>query len=211
MKLFLSSMTISQLQRKYFNALVGKTKPQDITLAVVENAADVYADDNKAWVYQSRNSMQEYGYKVDVIDLRDYFNKNTDLRERLQNADAIWLGGGNTYYLRWILRETGADEVIVQLVKEGKVYGGGSAGAIVAGPIIKGFESADSPEEAPAVIDEGLKLTDLIVVPHWQNEKYGSIMEVINSKLKHDNFDTITITDEQALVIDGDTREIIPN
>jgi len=68
------------------------------------------------------------------VDLRNWRNKREALREKLASKDVIWLGGGNTYYLRWILKETGADDIIINLVQQGKVYAGWSAGAMVAGP-----------------------------------------------------------------------------
>ena len=67
-------------------------------------------------------------------------NDQKSLTSKLSSKDALWHGGGNTFYLRWILSNTGADEVITKLVRHGLVYGGGSAGAIVAGPTLKYFE-----------------------------------------------------------------------
>lgn len=208
MKLFLSSMAISYSQGKAFLDLVGKEKVTDVSIALIENAADVYEEGKKDWVYESRDSISAHGFKVDLVDLEDYRQGDKGLLQRLEQADAIWLGGGNTYYLRWILKETRADSIITGLVKRGKVYGGGSAGAIVAGPTLKYFEPADDPDKAPEQITDGLGLSETVVVPHWGNEKYGQIMEDINKKLIYAGFKTITISDEQALIIDGDNQRV---
>lgn len=179
----------------------------DIRLALIENAADVEAG-NKEWMYQNRLAIMSHGFQVDFVDLNEY-RHGVGLRQRLAGCDAIWIGGGNTFYLRWILRETEADEMIKDLVGRGKVYGGGSAGAVVAGPTLMHFEVADSPDEAPEVIRRGLELTDVVVVPHWAREDYGPIMKSVERSLKQDGYRTVHVTDDQAVVIDGTSFKIL--
>jgi dipeptidase E len=209
MKLFLSSMAISEEQGAAFTKLVGKA-PKDIKLALIENAADVYRDDSKDWVDANRKAIQSRGYQIELIDLRTYQSNPKALKDKLSGKDAIWLGGGNIFYLRWILKDTGADTIIKELTGNGVVYGGGSAGATVAGPTLKYFKAADDPNDAPEVILEGLSLTEIVVVPHVGNEKYGEMMEKINKLLKKDGYTTETITDQQAIIINGKYHQIIP-
>lgn len=207
MKLFLSALAISKTQGPTFTKLVGK-EPKDIKLALIENAAEVEAEP-KDWVAQNRQAIQSHGFDVEIVDLKDYRDNTQSLHTKLASKDAIWLGGGNTYYLRWLLRETGADDIIKELISKGVVYGGGSAGAIVAGPTLKHFEAADDPNDAPEVIFDGLCLTDSVVLPHTDSAKFAAIMQGINNKLKADGYKTVPLEDAQALVIDGDEHRII--
>ena len=208
MKLFLSSEAIAPAQASAFAELVGKP-PENTRIAIIENAADVEAGD-KSWVEENRRAIQDSGFQVKFIDLNTYKpDKRIELRSALENVDAIWLGGGNTYYLRWILKETGADDIIKELVKRGKVYGGGSAGAIMAGPTLKFFETADDPKEAPVHMTDGLSLTNTVVVPHWQDEKYGPIIASIADKLETAGYSIEPITNEQALIIDGNRKRVV--
>lgn len=190
MKLFLSSLAISDVQADELAKLVGKPAP-DIKVALIENASDVY----ESWVNQIRPALQNPGFAVEVVDLRKYRGKRDALEQVLYGQDVIWLGGGNTFYLRWILRETGADEIIKALVAGGVVYGGDSAGAIMAGPTLKHFEIADDPSDAPELILDGLHLTDSVVVPHMDNAKFAAIIHGINDKLKADGYKTVPLTD----------------
>lgn len=208
MKLFLSSMAISKEQSDAFARLVGK-KPKDIRLALIENAADVYGADSIDWVIENREAIKARGYKVELVDLREYKGRQLDLRTKLASKDVVWLGGGNTFYLRWILKDVGADNIIKELVQNGMIYGGGSAGAIVAGPTLKFFENADDPKESPEVIVEGLNLTEKVVVPHIRNKDYGGIVGSISKSLQRDGYETIEITDEQVAVIDGNNIQIL--
>ena len=84
----------------------------------------------------------------------------------LASKDMFLLAGGNPFYLRWLMKATGADEMIIELVKSGKVYSGASAAAVVAGPTLRHFDNQDDPNEAKEIIWDGLNLTDIVIVPH---------------------------------------------
>ena len=57
-------------------------------------------------------------------------------REPLARADAVFLGGGNTYALLQRLQQSGLLEAIGERVRAGMPYIGSSAGSNVAGPTI---------------------------------------------------------------------------
>lgn len=207
MKLFLSSQAISKEQAPHFIELVGKPA-KAIRLAVIENAADVEAGP-KAWLLRNREMIESHNFTVEYIDLRQYTRDTALLRRKLIDQDAFWFGGGNTYYLRWLIHSIGIEDILRELVESGKVYGGGSAGSIIAGPALQYFELADDIHSAPEVLTEGLNLTDKVVVPHMDNVKYAPIMRDINNKLQSDGYQTIPLTDAQAFVINGSEEKII--
>lgn len=208
MKLFLSSEALQDNLANEFTKLVGK-EPTDIKVALIENAADTYAEEKKAWVYENRATLVDAGYDVELLDLRDYKGKPDELREKLLSKDAVWLNGGNTFYLRWILEETGGDKVIPELVKAGLVYGGGSAGILVAGATLKHIEAADDPDDAPQVIWDGMRIIEKVVMPHIGNARYGDIMKKVVASLEADGYEVIGVTDDQAAVFNNDKCEIV--
>jgi dipeptidase E len=207
MKLFLASLAINDLQAVELAKLVSKDQ-KDIKLALIENAADG-EEGPKEWVAQNREMIQSHAFEVEIIDLNQYRGDAHGLRIKLASKDVIWCGGGNTYYLRWLLKDVEADKIISELVQQGKVYGGGSAGAIVVGPTLKHFETADDTDAAPELILEGLGFTDSVVVPHMDNAKFAAIIHDINDKLKADGYKTVPLGDAQALVVDGDKETIL--
>lgn len=200
MKLFLSSLNITPQLAPHFLDLVGKPAHK-IRAALIQNAADVETGPKK-WVDAQQTALEKHTGNLEIIDLQHYTHNRRALREVMADKDLIWLGGGNTYYLRWLLRETHADEIIIELVKNGTVYGGSSAGAIVAGPTLKYFETADDPKEAPEIIFEGLGLIDDVVVPHIDNPLFSSVTGGIIERLDDDGFQTVPLKDSQALIID---------
>ena len=207
MKLFLSSLAVGPHNVKAFCDLVGKPAPQ-IKLALIENAADPYPDYPSPWLLASRESMFSHDFQIEHVDLRDFRDPRV-LESKLSGFDVIFVSGGNTYYLRWLLKDTGADEVISRLVKAGAIYGGASAGAIMAGPTLKFFDGADDPAMAPEVFLDGLHFTDKVVVPHADLQKYSGIMDSITSNLRHAGYTPVPLTNAQAMVISGSQETVI--
>ena len=58
------------------------------------------------------------------------FKKTPDLESVIDEADIIYVGGGNTKSMLAVFSEWGLDELIINAYKQGKVLAGVSAGAI---------------------------------------------------------------------------------
>ena len=76
------------------------------------------------------------------------FKTKEQITLELANADVIWVNGGNTFYLLDVARKTGFMEIVDDLVRnKGVIYGGTSAGSILASSTIEvagwGGEGAD--------------------------------------------------------------------
>lgn len=208
MKLFLSSTSIPNELVTPFTELVGKNL-EDISFALIENAADPYGN-NAGFVLETRTVLQSLGMQLELIDINKYKNKSEDLKEKLGTFDVIWFGGGNIYYLRWLMQVTGFDSIARELLEKGIVYGGGSAGAIIAGSTLKYFDLVDDPNVSPELIYSGLDLIDLVIVPHWGTEKIQGKLSEIQSLYTNDDIDTVTITDNQAIIVDGEKWTVLP-
>src|SRR5262245_40562172 len=208
MKLFLySSYLISSEHCQVLCQLTGKA-PDEITFAAIDNAADVFPD-SETWVGESRDALKSQGSQVEVVDLRSWRDKRVGLHEKLASKDVIWLCGGHGYYLRWLLRESGADNIIKTLVRQGKVYAGWSAGAVMAGPSLQYFDIFDDPKDAPEMIWDGLGLTDIVVIPHMDLKEFEEGMKKINEQFKQDGFATAPLREDQALLINGTEQRVI--
>lgn len=204
-KLFLYSMSLTEDHYAQLEKLAGK-KATDIYFACIENATDVI-EGAAHWVSGIRQTLIDRGYQVEKIDLKNWLINKEGLYQKLQSKDVIWLCGGHTYYLRWILKESGADKIIKELVAAGKVYAGWSAGAIMAGPTTRFFNlMGDDPKDAPELIYEGLNLTDTVIVPHIDNADFAKGAAAANEALLKAGFKTITLKDDEAFIIQGDTQ-----
>jgi len=204
MKLYLGSYRIADVEelQKLLPA-----KPSEVRTAIIPNAGDYYADRARTFkINQKVEVLSEYGFKPNVVDLRDY--DQASLEAKLKEYDFIWVGGGNTFCLRYEMQKSGFDQIIKNLLEQGLVYGGESAGAIVIGPSLKGVEYGDEPEFAEKQIYDGLGVVPQIVIPHADNAEFG---DAVVKMLEHhqSNPDLITINDNQAVIIDGDEVRVV--
>ena len=205
MKLYLSSIDIptpDDLAR-----LLGKPF-SEVSVAIIPNAKDYYS--KHAWDYKVSKYVSLFetlGCKVAVVDLRDHSDAD-ELRRQLSGHDLVWITGGNTFCLRYEMRRSGFDTIISELLETGTVFGGDSAGALVAGLSIAGIESADMPQFAEEVINEGLKLVPYMILPHADNPEFADAVATVRS-MTHETGNLIELKDSQAVIFNNGSHRIV--
>lgn len=208
MKLFLTSANVNENLQEEFFKLVGKN-PAEVKFALIENAADSYPEEKRGFVYETRAVLETLPIQIGRIDLREYGLGKKDIYEELKHFDVVWVGGGNTFYLRWILRESGLDIAVLKLLQEGIVYAGGSAGSVIVCPSLEKYDVVDDPTKAPELLKEGLNLVDVQIVPHWGTEKYQAKLQEVKDYYDQLNKKVVTLTDDQAFVASSGEVKII--
>ena len=206
MKLYLSSYRLPAPNE--LGQLVGKPLSK-LRLALIPNAKDYYAERaRKIKVDAYIIYFQGLGIQADIIDLRST-NDPDKLKATLQDYDVVWAAGGNTFCLRYEMRRSGFEKVIKELLANGLVYGGDSAGALVAGSQIGGLgiEVADIPEFAEAVINEGLNLVPYIIVPHVDNPEFAAVTQTVRTKVSPEKL--IELGDSQAVIFEGSKHHLV--
>jgi dipeptidase E len=89
----------------------------------------------------------------------------------LGSAEAVFVGGGNTFRLLHLLQRSGLLERIGRRVREGLLYMGASAGTNIAAPSI--MTTNDMPIVQPASFD-ALGLVPFQINPHYVDADAGS-------------------------------------
>tara|TARA_Y100000310_G_C20611404_1_gene778175 strand:- start:316 stop:942 length:627 start_codon:yes stop_codon:yes gene_type:complete len=207
MKLFLSSEGVprSDLLRELLGVSDEKVK-----VALISNAQDPYPEDlaknRKVKLTELFNSLD---FKPTNIDLREYEGKTDELAKELRKNKLIWVSGGNVFWLRYVMKTSGFDRIIKDLLSEGIVYGGWSAGAVVTGPSLNVIELMDFPDKAPEIIWEGLNIVDYFIWPHWDNEKYVHLQTSALDRIKQLPYESVTLRDGEALIIENSQRRLV--
>lgn len=147
---------------------------------VISNALDLISPEiqarNAATVFNQNNAFAQIGIEAFDLDLRDYFGCPERLQEKLSSFDLVWLRGGNAFVLRRAMVLSGFDDAIRPMLHEDAiVYGGFSAGIVVATPTLRGIELMDPSDEVPEgypseTIWRGLGLVDFSIVPHYRSD-----------------------------------------
>ena len=137
--------------------------------------------DRQSYSAKARARFERMGFGLDAAD------ELGDVRAAVRGAEAVFVGGGNTFRLLTALYELGVLEPIRRRVAEGMPYVGSSAGAIVAGPTLG--TTKDMPIVEPPSF-AALSLVPFQISPHFldpdpssthmgetQEERIGQFLE----------------------------------
>jgi dipeptidase E len=173
MRLYLSSERLGERAGALLDMLSGPR------IAVIANGYDgasaMARDIYRTEVHDPVAEFKSLGLDPHEVDLRAHFGDAASLRQRLQGFDLVWVMGGNSFVLRRAMKQSGFDWIIRDMLGDDAIaYGGYAAGAVVAGPTLRGLELMDDPFELPEGYDEppiwtGLGLTPFAIVPHYQS------------------------------------------
>lgn len=131
-----------------------------------------------------------------------------DVREALDGVDVIFMGGGNTLYLLEQIQDSGAGPIIRDLVDNGTLYFGKSAGAIVAGPDIKPYGFLmKSMATRPIVDTKGLGLTQVYPLPHIDTLRIMGEGVVYDGKTGWQHAEELTSKYPTAYIFDNSNKK----
>jgi dipeptidase E len=198
MKLFLTSSCISEDLRSYFLENFDKV-PRASKCYFIPTASDL--DESKFYTCKSMDDLVQLGFSPIWYPLQ--FKTKELLAQELADADIIWVGGGNTFYLLEVARRTGFLEVITDLVKsKNVVYGGISAGSLLACPQIRpaGWEPGGDTNDVGITDFSSLNFVNFIPVVHFENDQ-----ENIIKKYASQDDEIYTIPDGGMIVVDDET------
>lgn len=158
------------------------------------------------------DELNKLGFTAEPLDLKKYFHKESELREKLSDLDGIWVSGGNTFVLRQAMKISGFDNIFIELrQRENFLYGGYSAGVCVLCDSLKYIQHVDNPNDFPypelkETIWEGLNLVSYGILPHYNSKHHESAaigMEVHNCIRNKWLFKALS-DGEVIIVINGD-------
>jgi dipeptidase E len=203
MRLYLSSLYVGNRARELVRQVGAGGR-----VAVVANAMDA-AEDRAVEVRRELDELAGLGLDPVELDLRSHDPAST--ARFLADCAGVWVRGGNTFVLREAMARSGLDVLLPGLLAADAIaYAGWSAGACVLGPTLRGIELCDDPGEVereygvPARYD-GLGVFDVVVVPHVGTD---ACVEETISRYLADGTPYLPLHDGEAVVVDGDPREV---
>jgi dipeptidase E len=149
-------------------------------------------------------SMKEAGYLFEEIDIVG--KTENELRAFFKDKNIIQVEGGNTFYLLKAIRETGFGQILKELIAEGKIYLGTSAGSYIMGVTIDVSDWNDATVDRNGVSDfTALNYVPFLLMAHYKDEKRDFVKE----KMKNLKYPLRILRDGQGIFCKNGTCEFI--
>lgn len=187
MKLLLTSGGIrnENLTRALFE--LAEAPASSLNVVFIPTAANVENED-KGWLIDDLMRFKQLGFKkIDIVDIASL--EKDQLLSRLEQAEIIVFGGGDTKYLLECIKNQLGDNLLRLL--ETRVLVGISAGSVMCCPIIN-----------PSKL-EGLNFVDFLFVPHKGSPFAKRTQEDIEGYAKMMNTKTYWVDDNSAIAVNG--------
>ena len=176
-----------------------KEKPNFLFIPTASKDAESYIKTINA-LYQS------LGCKTDTLYLSDVEVKREEVNQKIECADIIYVGGGNTAYMMKVWKEYAVDKALLRAYKSGKVLAGLSAGSIcwfIAGHSDSEFiEDIENPKHKWV---KGLGIIPYLHCPHYDEPERAGFDEFYSGQVA----DAIAIENQVAIVWDNYEMKVI--
>lgn len=141
---------------------------------------------------------------------------------QVEEADAIFVGGGNKFYLSYWLEKSGLFEMLPQLIKQGTVYVGASAGSMMVTPALNFDQNQfkktgvyyddefDEEMSSSAGSAKTLSLVDFIIRPHFEADYFPqATLENVAKWAAKVDYPLYALDDQSALKVINGKVEVI--
>ena len=119
------------------------------------------------------NLLEQIGFEVKVLDLKDYFDNQEELKKICQEYNSFCVMGGNVFVLRQAMKYSGFDTILEEKKNDKDcLYIGYSSGCCVLSKDIAIYKDVDEPinfYNQGQIIYEGIGLIDYIFIPHYKS------------------------------------------
>lgn len=203
-KLFLASSfsEVASLFPKFAGEEIKGKRITFIPTASLVEEVRFYVDDD-------RKAFEELGIIVEELEITAA--SPDKILEVLNRNDYIFVSGGNIFYLLQELRRKGADILITEQIRAGKLYIGTSAGSVILCPDIEFVKEMDYNYTAPELQSfTGLNIVDFYILPHYLDFPFEEITQNIVKKYGK-KLDLRPISNKQVITIAENRIEILEN
>lgn len=177
---------------------------KNIKIAFCSNAGEVYDKNNREYIDISKKELESSGYQLFNLDLN---NSKDNILKLLNNVNATFFTGGSIYYLMSLFNKSSIVEDYIQLLNNGLVHIGFSAGAMVCSKDFKAYDIFGKQEFYDPNVTQGLGIFPYYIIPHYFDKpKYTDAYEKV---LKAGFTNVIPLTNNQAIIVEKNKWKIV--
>lgn len=181
--------------------LTKKESPDALFIPTASNDAEGYIELFK------RNFGGKLQCKVDVLRVYDNANTKEEIKNKINHADIIYVGGGNTVSMMKIWKDLNIDKLLLDAYEKGTIISGLSAGAICwFQNILSDYLKFENPDASLSFLP-GLNFSPLTISPHYNSEPERR--PGFRNALRGTNLVGFGIDDNAALILSEDEISVI--
>ena len=181
-------------------------KNHDNKLLLIFNALDAKGKEkiNKN-INEDISLLEEIGFDVRIIDLKECFDKYARLKQICQNYHAVCVMGGNVFVLRQAMKYSGFDVFLKEInAEDDYLYIGYSAGSCVLSErldILKTVDEAIAFYNKGEIIYDGIGLISYIFIPHYKSNYHKAFLidEIVN-QCRNDKINYKAFRDGEVII-----------
>ena len=203
MQLYLSSYKLGNKQE----ILKEWIKNHGNKIILIANSRDIFEDGprKEAGIKRDTEALENLGFEVKNLSLKDYFGQYEKLRKELEGYYAFYVIGGNTFSLIQAMKYSGFDQYLKEISRDNRyLYAGYSAGICVLAPRLEGIHLVDepiNPYNSEEVTYQGIGLINYVPVPHYKSDHPESKMaDDVVEYMKQKNIEYKTLYDGDVII-----------
>lgn len=174
-----------------FYEIVPKDELINKKVLYITTAIDGENDDDADWIEEEYKTIIDLGIKEENITEYKIGNELN-----IDDYDIIYMMGGNTIYLLYMINKYNFKEVIEKALNKGIIYIGSSAGSQVMGTTIE-YAVPFNDNDVGMTDFTALNIVDSVIVPHTNKKKE----EYINEVKEKTNNKVIFLYDGDGIII----------
>lgn len=181
-------------------------KKHNNRILLIFNALDKKSEEkiNKN-IDEDTTLLNEIGFDVKTIDLKNYFGKQEKLKQEISEYNAYCIMGGNVFILRQAMKYSGFDKILKEnSLKEEYLYIGYSAGSCIISQNIKYFDIVDEPIDfykKDSIIYEGIGIINYAIIPHYKSNYHkADLIDKVLEKCKKENIKYKVLRDGEVII-----------
>lgn len=158
------------------------------------------------YVQDAKEAFEALGAVVEWLDIA--LLSAAEAKARLEACEALYVSGGNTFYLLSELRRVGLEEAILWHIKQGKPYIGESAGSMILAPSVEHVQLMDDVTKAGNRSEfKALGAIDFYPLPHVGEFPFVEVTREILERYEG-RLNFYPLNNKQAIWIEGERVEV---
>jgi len=188
---------------------LGHDRPLKTAFIITPVEGDSDQDD-LSWVQEDRDGLNNNGFATFDYTIAD--KSHDQIKQDLTGIDVLYISGGNEFYLKEKANENNFGDIIHDLIAQGVIYIGTSAGSIIAGSNMSALQQLSDLEPLKQPIDTtGFGLVDFTILPHWGSKDFRDrwLSEASFNYMFKEKTPLIALNNYQYIEVLGDKSTII--